>query len=400
MDARETTDRFHLDVYGRYPVTLERGEGAWVWDTDSNRYLDALAGIAVNSLGHCHPAVVEAVRRQAGRLMHISNFYYSRPQAELCRRLAGLTGLDRVFLCNSGGEAMEGALKLARLHGRKHGKEGPVITLENAFHGRTVATISMGMEKYAEGFGPLLPGFRRVPLNDAAALEEAMDGQTPALVVEVVQGSGGLHTATGDYLRLARTLCDRHGALLVVDEVQTGVGRTGKMFAWQHSGIRPDIVALAKAMGGGFPVGAFAATEEAASAMDHGAHGSTFGGNPLACAAANAALQAAGEQDLAGAAAEKGRWLRGRIDEELGPTGLVREVRGMGLMLGVALSFPGRDVVEGMLRRGVLSNCTQGNVIRLVPPLVISQVQLEILADVLAASVREAGGRQTEERES
>lgn len=390
MDSRRTTDRYHLDVYNRYPVTLERGEGAWVWDAEGNRYLDALAGIAVNSLGHCHPAVVEAVREQAGRLMHISNFYYSRPQAELVERLAELTGLDRVFLCNSGGEAMEGALKLARIHGRRRGKTGPVLTLEKAFHGRTLATVSMGMEKYAEGYAPLLPGFRKVPFNDLEALEEAMDGQTPALVLEVVQGSGGLHAATGEYLRGARDLCDRHGALLVVDEVQTGVARTGKLFAWQHYGIRPDVTALAKAMGGGFPVGAFAAAGEAASAMGHGAHGSTFGGNPLACAAANAALRTTVEEDLARAAAEKGRWLRGRIEEELGDSGLVREVRGMGLMLGVALSFSGRRVVEGMLRRGVLSNCTQGSVIRLVPPLVITREQLETLAVALVASVREA----------
>lgn len=392
MDARRITDRYHLDVYNRYPITLERGEGAWVWDDEGNRYLDALAGIAVNSLGHCHPAVVEAVRGQAGRLMHISNFYYSRPQAELCERLADLTGLDRIFLCNSGGEAMEGSLKLARIHGRRRGKDGPILTLDNAFHGRTLATVSMGMAKYAEGYEPLLPGFRTVPLNDAAALEEALDARTPALILEVVQGSGGLHAATGDYLRLARQLCDRHGALLVIDEVQTGVARTGKMFGWQHYGIRPDIAALAKAMGGGFPVGAFAATEEAATAMGHGAHGSTFGGNPLACAAANAALRTVVEEDLARAAADKGRRLRGLIEEELGETGLVREVRGMGLMLGVELSFPGRSVVEGMLRRGVLSNCTQGSVIRLVPPLVISGEQLEMLAAALAASVREAAG--------
>lgn len=393
MDARQKTDRYHLDVYSRHPVTLERGEGVWVWDTEGNRYLDALAGIAVNSLGHCHPAVVEAVRRQSARLMHISNFYYSVPQGDLCERLAGLVRMDRVFLCNSGAEAVEAALKLARRCGRSRGKTGPLLTLGHAFHGRTLATVSMGMDKYSEGYGPLLEGFRPIPFNDTGALEEAFDGQTIGIILETVQGSGGLRTLTQEFMNRASALCRRHDALLIIDEVQTGMGRTGELFGYGHYGVRPDIIALAKAMGGGFPVGAMAARQEVAGAMGHGDHGSTYGGNPLACAAANAALQTLVSEDLAAEAGRKEAYLRERLEAALPGGGAVREIRGRGLMLGVALDFPGRNVVEGMLRRGVLANCTAGNVIRLVPPLIIGREELDLLADALAESVDEERSR-------
>lgn len=389
MDARELTDRYHLDVYSRYPVTIRRGEGVWVWDTGGNRYLDALAGIAVNSLGHCHPRVVEAVREQAGRLMHISNFYYSEPQGELCERLARMTGLDRVFLCNSGAEAVEAALKTARKYGKARGKKGPLLTLENAFHGRTLAAVSMGMDRYAEGYEPLLEGFREIPLNDTEALEEAFDGQTLGIILEPVQGSGGLRPVSGEFVARTEELCRRHGALLVVDEVQTGMGRTGELFGYRHYGMQPDLVALGKAMGGGFPIAATAAREEVAEVMEHGDHGSTYGGNPLACAAANAALEVLGEENMAEGVRVKGEYLRERLAEAFFGNEPVREIRGRGLMLGVVLSFPGREVVNRMLERGVLSNCTQGNVIRLVPPLIISEGELDRLAGALIASIRE-----------
>lgn len=389
MDAREQTDRYHLDVYNRYPITIRRGEGVWVWDSEGNRYLDALAGIAVNSLGHCHPRVVEAVREQAGRLMHISNFYYSEPQGKLCERLARMTGLERVFLCNSGAEAIEAALKTARKYGKARGKRGPLLTLENAFHGRTLATVSMGMDRYAEGYEPLLEGFREIPLNDTDALEEAFDGDTLGIIFEPVQGSGGLRRVSGEFVARAEELCRRHGALLVVDEVQTGMGRTGELFGFGHYGVRPDLVALGKAMGGGFPVAAMAARGEAAGAMGHGDHGSTYGGNPLACAAANAALEVIETENLAEGARVKGEYLRERLAGAFSGDEPVREIRGRGLMLGVVLSSPGRGVVDRMLERGVLSNCTQGNVIRLVPPLIIREEELDRLAGALIESIRE-----------
>ena len=388
MDYQQLTEQYHLPVYNRFPVTLVKGKGAHVWDDKGNKFIDALAGIAVNSLGHCHPKVVEAVQDQVEKVMHISNFYYSEPQAKLLELLSELSGLDRGFFCNSGGEAMEAALKVARKYGKAHDKTGPLITVSNAFHGRTMATISMGMDKYSKGYDPLLQGFHEIPMNDIETLKAAFDHQTLGIVLETIQGSGGLHVASKEFMDAIKELCEAHDALLILDEVQTGIGRTGKMFSYEHYGIRPDIIAIAKAMGGGFPIGAMFCKENVAQTIGYGEHGSTYGGNPLACAASLAALNVVQDENLVDQANEKGAFLREMLDEFARDTSSVREIRGRGLMIGVELSFEGRKVVEEMMKRGILSNCTQGNVIRLVPPLVIENEDLSRLATVLIQSIQ------------
>ncbi|HKL20109.1 MAG TPA: aspartate aminotransferase family protein [Halalkalibaculum sp.] len=387
MDTKEITDYFHLDVYNRFPVTLVKGEGAKVWDDQGKEYIDALAGIAVNSLGHCHPQVVKAIQDQAAKLMHISNFYYSEPQARLLKLLSDISNMDRIFLCNSGAEAMEACLKTARKYGQQYNKKGPLITVSNAFHGRTMATISMGMDKYAKGYDPLLGGFKEVPLNDLDALESAFNEDTLGVALETIQGSGGLHIASQAFMEKIQELCLKHNALFIVDEVQTGMGRTGRMFGYEHYNVEPDIVAIAKAMGGGFPIGGMLCRQKVADVMQHGDHGSTYGGNPLACAASGAAIDAILEENLREEAENKGRYLMDLLKNKFKNSAKVTEIRGRGLMIGVELSFNGRSVVEEMLKRGVLSNCTHGNVMRLVPPIVITEEELDMLADVLAESI-------------
>lgn len=388
MDYQQLTEDLHLPVYNRFPVTLVKGEGAHVWDDEGNKYLDALAGIAVNSLGHCHPHVVEAVQEQVEQLMHISNFYYSKPQAELLKLLTELSGLDRGFLCNSGGEAMEACLKAARKYSKAYDKKGSLITVSNAFHGRTMGTISMGMEKYAKGYDPLLQGFDEIPMNDIEALQSVFTEQTVGIVLETIQGSGGLHVASAEFMDAIQELCQKHDALLIFDEVQTGIGRTGKLFSYEHYDVQPDIIGIAKAMGGGFPIGGMLCTEKVAQTMSYGDHGSTYGGNPLACAASIAALRTVKDQDLPQQAREKGQFLKNKIAELSTDVAEVEDIRGKGLMIGVELSFSCRKIVENMMKLGVLSNCTQGNIIRLVPPIIIDKDDLELLAETLIEAIK------------
>ena len=390
MDFQQLTEQYHLPVYNRYPITLTKGKGAYVWDEKGNKYLDALAGIAVNSLGHCHPNVVEAVQKQVGQLMHISNFYYSKPQAQLLKLLSDITNLDKGFICNSGGEAMEACLKAARKYGQAYKKEGPLLTVSNAFHGRTMGTISMGMDKYSKGYDPLLGGFQEIPMNNVAALKNNFDNQTLGVVIETIQGSGGLHVASQEFMNAIQELCNHHNALLIVDEVQTGIARTGKMFGFEHFGVQPDIIGLAKAMGGGFPVGAMVCSENVAETMSYGDHGSTYGGNPLACAASLASLNTILDEKFTEQAAEKGDFLKKKIKDLSTDVSEIVDIRGQGLMIGVELSFEGRPVVEQMMHQGVLSNCTQGNVMRLVPPLVVTEEDLSTLAEVLISAIKKS----------
>ena len=387
--AQELTNQYHFDLYGRYPITLTEGNGVYVQATNGKRYFDALAGIAVNSLGHAHPAVVEAIREQAGKLIHISNLYYSEPQGKLAKLLTEVSGLDRAFFCNSGAEAIEGSIKLARKYGHINGKTGKIISMENCFHGRTLGTIAMGKEKYQKGFAPIPSGFDRVPMNDIDALAQKVDENTVAVILEPVQGEGGVIPVDETYIKEVRTLCDRFDVLLILDEIQCGIARTGKMFAYQHYGIQPDIVASAKALGGGFPIGAVIAKEEVASAFKHGEHGTTYGGNPLACAAAHATLSTIVNEDLAAQATEKGNYFMDKMRSAAEDWDAITEVRGIGLMIGVELSFPGAGVVDKMLERGVLSNCASNTVIRLLPPLIITKQQLDTIADVLIESIKE-----------
>lgn len=386
--AQKIEAQHHFQVYNRFPITIKKGLGAKVWDVDGVEYLDALMGIAVNNLGHCHPKVVEAIKTQSEKLLHVSNFYYTEEQSEFIEELAKLTpGLDRVFLCNSGVEAMEACVKLSRKWGLVHGKSGKIISLSNGFHGRSVTTITMSKENYQKGFAPLPTGFDQSPFNDFEALREKVDKNTLAIAFELVQGNSGVYVADKGFVKKVRQLCDDLNILLIIDEVQTGVARTGKFWSYEHFGIQPDIVASAKALAGGIPIGAVMAKDKIASAFEFGDHGTTFGGNPFACAVGLATLKAIKEEGLIEEAAEKGQFMQQLLRERTSHIDKVTEVRGLGLMIGVELNIPARPIVEEMFKRKVLSNAAGGNVIRVVPPIVISKNEIEHFVDVLVDSL-------------
>lgn len=370
----------YLAVFQRYPIVLSHGKGAYLYDTEGKQYLDFLAGIAVNVVGHGHEGLVQAISDQAGKLIHCSNLYYTEVQAEVAQKLAEKSGLDRVFLANSGAEANEGAIKLARKYGKKFNENKyEIITAEHSFHGRTYATLTAtGQPKYHKGFEPMLPGFSYVPYNDIAALEKAVSERTCAIMLEPIQGEGGVHVPDQAYLQKARELCDKYGALLIFDEIQTGMGRTGKLFAYQALGVEPDVVTLAKGLGGGVPIGAFLTKNQVAEAFQPGDHGSTFGGNPLACAAAKAVLKALDEEHLIENAEQQGEFFKAGLTKlkEKYPQ-LIQDVRGMGLILGAELTRPGREIVEDCLKEGIIINCTAGNVLRFVPPLIVTKEQIQ-----------------------
>ncbi|MBS1261932.1 MAG: Acetylornithine aminotransferase [Calditrichaeota bacterium] len=394
--ASELERKHHLQLYKRYPITIVKGSGARVLDDRGREYIDALAGIGVNSVGHCHPDVVEAIRRQAGLLMHSSNLYYTEPQSRLAKRLTEAAGMERVFFTNSGTEAVEGAFKLARKHAKDHGRSGSIISLDGCFHGRSMGALSTHSEKQRAPFEPLLPGFARAPFDDTDALAAAVDDNTVAVILEAVQGEGGIRPLSDDYLRAARRLCDEHGALLIADEIQCGIGRTGRFYAYEHAGIEPDIVTTAKALGGGMPIGAVLVRGEAADTFAPGDHGTTFGGNPVACAAADAAVRIVVEQDLPARAAELGAHLFERLRGAMDQHSAIREVRGRGLMAGVELAFEGKQLVLDLLERGVLANCTQDTVIRFLPPLVISREDLDRALDVFLDVLGKAEAEQAD----
>lgn len=382
-------DKAHyMPVFARYPMVISHGEGAYVTDTDGNRYLDFFAGIAVNALGHAHPNLVKAVAEQAAKVIHCSNLYYTEVQAQLIEKLAALSGLDKVFLANSGAEANEGALKLARKYGKTIADDKyEIITANHCFHGRTLMTLTATAQpKYQAGYEPLPQGFTYIDYNDIAALENAISDKTCAVVLEPIQGEGGVNVPADDYLQKVRALCDKYGALLIFDEVQTGIGRTGKMFAYEHFGIKPDIVTLAKGLAGGVPIGAFLATDKVASAFHPGDHGSTFGGNPLACAASKAVLDTILEDDLLDNVNEVGAYLMDAIRSlgEKYPM-IIRSVRGKGFMVGIELTREGREIVQACLDAKLIINCTAGNVLRLVPSLTIGKQQVDEMITILDA---------------
>jgi acetylornithine aminotransferase len=381
-----------MNTYGRLPVAFDRGEGVWLWDTEGRRYLDALSGIAVTGLGHAHPRVVQALADQAGRVIHASNLYRIPEQERLADTLCRLSGMDRVFFCNSGCEANEAAIKLARLHGHHRGIEQPVVVvMEKAFHGRTMATLSAtGSRKVQAGFEPLLAGFARVPYDDLEALEHvaAHNRSVVAVLVEPIQGEGGIRVPAEAYLRGLREACDRHGWLLMLDEVQTGMGRTGRWFAHQTSGIVPDVMTLAKGLGNGVPIGACVARGEAAEVFTAGKHGSTFGGNPLACVAAQATLDAIEQDHLLDNAVRIGTLLRSGFEAQLSGVPGVVQIRGRGLMIGIELDRPCADLVRQALGRGLLVNVTAETVVRLLPPLVMQADEAGHLVNVLSGLVK------------
>lgn len=386
------SDKYLMRTYGRLPLAAVRGSGVYLWDAEGKRYLDFVAGVAVNSLGHCHPRVVAAVQDQAARLMHCSNLYHIEPQARLAEVLVKHSALDRVFFCNSGAEAVEGAIKLARKYaGKKHGGgRYEIITAYNSFHGRTLAAITAtGQAKYQKGLDPLPAGFKYVPFNDLEALRGTVGPHTAAVLLEPIQGEGGVNPATPEYLRGVRALCDEHGLLLILDEVQCGLGRSGRLFAYEHYGITPDMMTLAKALGGGFPIGALLATEEAASGFAPGDHASTFGGNPLACAAALAAVHTIIEDSLPEHAERMGAYFTGRLRELQSGYNFVKEVRGKGLMIGMELTVKGAGIVNRCRERGLLINCIGEHTLRFVPPLVVTEEDIDAALEILRAAMDE-----------
>lgn len=381
-----TDQENYLPVFARYNLVLSHGEGPYVYDNEGNKYIDFLGGIAVNVLGHAHPALVKAVSEQAGKMIHCSNLYYTEEQATLAKKLVSLSGLGKAFMGNSGAEANEGAIKLARKYGKTIAADKvEIITAEHSFHGRTLATLTAtGQPKYQKGYEPLPGGFNYVPFNDIAALEAVMSAKTCAVMLEPIQGEGGVNIPDKDYLIKVRQLCDKYGALLILDEIQSGMGRTGKMFAYEHFGVKPDIVTLAKGLAGGVPIGAFITTDKIAAAFHAGDHGTTFGGNPLACAAANAVLKVMEEDKLLENAQKIGEYLIAKLNELKNKyPSLITEVRGKGLIVGAKLTLPGRDIVNSCLSQGAIINCTAGDVLRFVPPLIITKDHVDEMIAVL-----------------
>jgi len=390
-DIAALTDKYVAHTYARTPIALVKGKGVKVWDADGKEYLDFLAGIAVNSLGHCHPAIVRAIRSQSQRLLHVSNLYHIQPQAELARELCRHSFADRVFFCNSGAEANEAAIKLARRYGlEKLGGKYEVISTHNSFHGRTLATLTAtGQEKVRAGYDPLPDGFRQVPYNDLGAVEGAIDEKkTAAILVEPIQAEGGVIVPDESYLRGLREICDQRGVLLIFDEVQTGMGRTGKLFGYEHFGIQPDIMTLAKALGGGLPLGAMLAREEIASSFGPGSHASTFGGNPVSCSAGLAVMHALLPGGVLKNCAQMGKYFVKGLEALKKRFSFIREIRGKGLIIGVELEIEGSKIADGCMEAGLLMNCTAYKVLRFVPPLTIKKNEIDrglaILEKVLA----------------
>jgi acetylornithine/N-succinyldiaminopimelate aminotransferase len=375
-----------MNTYKRFPIVLAKGSGVKVWDINGREYLDFVSGIAVCSLGHSHPQVITAVKEQLEKLTHVSNLYYTEPQTQLAKLLVENSFADKVFFCNSGAEANEAAIKLVRKYA--HENMGPdkfeLITMKDSFHGRTMATITAtGQEKFQFGFTPLLEGFTYVPFNDLRALEAAISSKTCGIMLEPIQGEGGVNIPDDNYLASVRDICDRHGILLIVDEVQTGMGRTGKLFAYEHSGIKPDIMTLAKALGNGLPVGAMLATDKIAKAFLPGNHASTFGGNPLAMVAASTVVKTILQESILENCREIGNYFLLQLKKLQQKYKIIKEVRGKGLMLAVKLDIEAGDIVNDCLHKGLLINSTGGKTLRFVPPLIITTQDVDQAINVL-----------------
>lgn len=382
----EKSDKYIMKTYGRYPIVPVKGAGCRLWDVDGKEYLDFLGGVAVNNLGHCHPKVVAALQKQAAELIHCSNYCQIPQQIELAELLCNHSFADKAFFCNSGAEANEAAIKLARKYSRDtYGPERyEIITAAESFHGRTMATVSAtGQEKVQRFFDPLLHGFKHVPFDDVAALEAAVTSTTCAVMLEPIQGEGGVNMPSPGYFEAVRELCDRHGLLLIFDEVQVGMGRTGKLFAYEHFGVTPDIMTLAKALAGGAPIGTMLARDKFAAAFVPGTHGSTFGGNPLVCAAAIATVRTILEDGLLNRCEEIGEYLTGELEILGRKYPFVTEVRGVGLMIGMALSIPAGDIVKKGHDRGLLLNVTHDTVLRFVPALVVTKQEINAMIAIL-----------------
>jgi predicted acetylornithine/succinylornithine family transaminase len=391
-DLIRDSARYLANTYARFPVVLVRGRGDRLWDSDGKEYLDFAAGIAVDVLGHCHPKVVEAIKAQAEALLHVSNLYHIEPQIRLAQALCEHSFADKVFFCNSGAEANEAAIKLARRYAKV--RWGPdryeIVCMRDSFHGRTMATLTAtGQEKHQRGFEPLLPGFKHIPFNDLRAAEQAIDSRTCAVLVEPIQGEGGVRVPDDDYLPALRQLCSDRDVLLMLDEVQTGMGRTGRLFAYEHWGIEPDVMTLAKALGGGLPIGAMLAKEEVASAFVPGSHASTFGGSPFITAAALAALTAIVEERLPQRAAKIGAYFLGRLRELVQRYPYAKEARGKGLILALELAVPAKPIVDRCLQLGLLILTAGDQILRFVPPLIIGEAEVDEALSILDQALAE-----------
>ncbi len=384
----DDSNHYIMNTYSRFPIVLRKGRGMKVWSSDGKEYLDFVGGIAVNILGHCHPKVVIAIQKQAQRLLHASNLYHMEPQIKLAKLLVERSFADKVFFCNSGAEANEAAIKLARKYAKEQmgTNKFEIITAFNSFHGRTLATLTAtGQEKFQKGFEPLVPGFRYVPFNDIPAIERSITKDTCAIMLEPIQGEGGVKIPDADYLKSVRELCNKHGLLLILDEVQTGMGRTGKLFAHEHFGITPDIMTLAKGLGGGVPIGAMLTTDKVASAFQPGSHASTFGGNPLVCTAAIATIETLLEDGfIIDQCNRMGEYLKKSLRGLHGEfPGVIVDIRGMGLLIGMELIRDCDPIVKACMERGVIVNCTSGNVLRFTPPLIVQEKDIDHMIDIL-----------------
>ena len=403
QDVISQYEKFVIANYGRLPIVLVKGQGSFIWDADGKKYLDMFPGWAVSGLGHCPAPVVEAICKQAHELIHMDNTFYTVAQGQLAQLISERSFGGKCFFCNSGAEAVEAALKLARLYTSEN--KYRYITTLNSFHGRTFAAITAtGQSKYHQGFAPLVPGFSYIPFNDLAALEEAFTDEVAAVLVEPIQGEGGINVATDEFLLKASDLCREHNALLILDEVQSGMGRTGKWFAYQHTPVEPDIMTMAKALGGGVSIGGICARAEVAQALKPGTHASTFGGNPLAAAAAVATFQMIEHEGLLAKASELSSHIMTRLDALKTKFDCISEIRGRGLMIGIELDIPGADLVSACLEKGLRINCTHETVLRFMPPLTATRDEvdqaIDILQQVMEASVSEIRSAQSESAES
>lgn len=391
MTTQETIDLFDKYVianYGWLPRVIVKGQGCYMYDADGNKILDMFPGWAVSAIGHCHPKVVEAIRKQAGELLHIDNTFYSEPQGKLAKLLSERAFGGKSFFCNSGAEANEAALKLARLHTSE--EKYKFITAEGSFHGRTFATMTATAQpKHHEGLLPLLPGFTYVPFNDIAGLESAFSDEVAAVMVEPIQGEGGINIATAEYLQAIRRLCDESGAIVIFDEVTTGIGRTGKWFAYQHFDVEPDIITMAKALGGGVAIGAMMAKEQVAASLVPGKHATTFGGNALVCAAAVAVIEAIEDENLLENADQLGQYTMNKLEQLKQKHYIIDSIRGVGLMIGIQLNNTGKEIVDKCLEKGLRINCTQGTVLRFMPPMIATKSQIDQAINILDSVLTE-----------
>ena len=381
------TNKYVAKNYGRYPIGLVRGKGMVVWDASGKKYIDFVAGLAVDNLGHCPPTVVNAIRKQAGKLLHVSNLYHIEPQSQLAAELTRLTFANKFFFCNSGTEANEAAIKLARRWFYDNGqpKRFEIITMNDSFHGRTMASLSAtAQKKIHAGFKPLLPGFKYVPFNDITALKKALTKKTCGVLIEPIQGEGGVNPAQKTYLKTLRRICNEKGILLIFDEIQTGFGRTGPLFAYERYKIKPDIITLAKALGGGIAIGAMGSTNKIIQSFSPGTHGATFGGNPLACAASLASLKTLTTKGFLQRASSQGDYFLKQLNYLKENFSIIREVRGAGLMLAIELNQPGAKIVTDCMKEGLLINCIQQNTIRFLPPLIITRKEIDLLIKTLS----------------